>query len=128
MWYFTLFCTLCIVHTLLCITVVCTQNGVISLLLQDYDWRQYTSRDDGSHDWKLRDGGSHREELALRERLEEVRPTRQTSVEVMDNSLTGSTSMVSRGEGREGGGMVSRGRREGGGNISRGRGVAVLAG
>lgn len=53
-------------------------------VLQDYDWRQYASRDEGSHD-----------EMSLRTRLTAVQPAQQNAGVDMDNSLTGSTSMVS---------------------------------
>ena len=54
---------------------------------QDYDWRQYTSRDDDNEQ-----GLSFQSRLAAPQRHGDRHP--RTSVEV-DHSLSGSTSMVS---------------------------------
>ena len=52
-------------------------------MFQDYDWRQYASRDDRSQ-----------QDLSLRTRLMQMKQAQQTASIELDSSLSGSASMV----------------------------------
>ena len=64
-------------------TAGCSSLSHYMLFFQDYDWRHYASKTDGDHN-----------DLSLRTRLATATSTQPSGSIDMDNSLSGSTSMV----------------------------------